>query len=81
MASTQTYAMSITQTYVCVIDIAGVLVQRHGHEPVSYTHLDVYKRQDVGHWWDLRESRKGGSRPDTLSQTRAVRPLPARLWL
>jgi len=30
----QTYDMSITQTYVCVIDIAGVLVQRHGHERV-----------------------------------------------
>ena len=38
-------------------------------------------RKDVGHWWDLRESRKGGSRPDTLSQTRAVHPLPASLSL
>ncbi len=25
-------------------------------------------RKDMGHWWDLRESRKVGSRPDTLSQ-------------
>ena len=41
----KTYLESIGDSIVCVADDEIVKVHVHTNDPVSYTHLDVYKRQ------------------------------------
>ena len=40
------------------------------YAPVSYTHLDVYKRQALG----LQGMRKRGQRPNAVRSSQSIRP-------